>query len=97
MKMEIRSSYQYQLTSFGMEGLDYTLKTLFDWIAYAPFAMNYDLKIIIGMTKRTKMCKMGIEMIHEIFGEEHLKQPFVFRTSLSVLLLEEKGIAGWIF
>lgn len=54
---------------FGMEGLDYTMKTLFDWIAYAAFPVNYDLKIIITMTKRTKICKEGIGMIHKIFGE----------------------------
>lgn len=67
------------IDQFGMEGLDYTLKTLFDWIAYAPFAMNYDLKIIIGMTKRTKMCKMGIEMIHEIFGERAFETTIRFQ------------------
>ena len=57
------------IDQFGIEGLDYTMKTLLEWLSYAPAPLRYDLKILVTMTKRTKVCKAGIEMMKHIFKD----------------------------
>lgn len=67
------------IDQFGLEGLDYTMQTLLDWISFAPYPIKYDLKIVIQMAKRTKNCRLGIEMIKQLFGNQVLDSVIRFQ------------------
>ena len=67
------------IDQFGIEGLDYTMKTLLSWLSYAPYPLRYDLKVVITMTKRTKISKSGIEMMKHIFKDRVFQSTLRFQ------------------